>query len=120
MKNTNLFFCFVCLLWSVFLLKGNLYSYTRFTLNFWKYSLKSNFFREQGNNNLVFQEFRYEYRLFLLLNFPRAVILDFMASFGCCYCHKAEDILCVTIEQPCDGIKSKMVASGKRKSENRG
>ena len=32
--------------------------------------------------------------LFSRLHFPRATILDFMTSYGCCYCREAEDFLC--------------------------
>ena len=47
-------------------------------------------------------------RRFLPLNFLHVAILDFMTSFGCSYCHKAEDLLCVTIGKLYDVMKSKM------------
>ena len=55
---------------------------------------------------------------FLLLNFPRAAILDFMTSLRCLYCLKAEVLLFETIGQRSDVMKSKMAARGKFKSRN--
>ena len=53
-----------------------------------------------------------------LLNFPRAAILDFMASLPCLYCWKADVLLFETIGQRSDVMKSKMAARRKFKTRN--
>ena len=57
-------------------------------------------------------------RLFTLLNFLGAAILNFMLCYGCHYCYSVEVLLCETIEQPYYIMKSKMAAPGKFKSKN--
>ena len=52
---------------------------------------------------------------FIAFNFPRAAMLDFIASNGCHYCLEAEGLLDETIGQPLHVIKSKMAARGKFK-----
>ena len=59
-----------------------------------------------------------ERKRFRLLNFPRAAILDFMASLRCLYCWKAGVLLFETIGQRNDVVKAKMVARGKFKTRN--
>ena len=98
---------------TVWHLKGNIHSYTKFTLNCWKYGIKSIFSGKPGNNNFVFQEIEYMYRLFSLFSFPSAAILDFMTSFGCRYCCK-ENLLCATIGQPYDVTKAKMAIDSRK------
>ena len=63
------------------------------------------------NNNNKRERFR-------LLNFLRAVILDFMTSLRCLYCWKAEVLLIETIGQHSDVMKSKMAAREKFKTQN--
>ena len=62
---------------------------------------------------------KYNYHLFSLLSFLRTAILDFMTSYGCRYCQLAEVLLCETIEQQYDVMKSYVAAPGKFESENR-
>ena len=62
---------------------------------------------------------RYDYRLFLLLNFLGAAILNFMTCNGCHYCYSLEVLLFETIKQPYYVMKSKIVSPGIFKSENR-
>ena len=58
---------------------------------------------------------KYDYRLFSLLNFLGAAILNFMTCNGCLYCYSAEVHSCETTEQPYYFMKFKMAASGKAK-----
>ena len=46
------------------------------------------------------------------------LLVDFMTSFSCSYCHK-DDLFCVTMGQPYNIMKSKMAACRKFKSKNR-
>ena len=55
---------------------------------------------------------------FWRLNFPRAVILDFVTSLRCLCCWKAEVLLFETIGQRSDVMKSKMAVRGKFKTRN--
>ena len=57
-------------------LKGNLHYYNKLTLNRWKLSLKFNYPKNNWKYDFSVQKNGYEYRLFLLLNFPRAAILN--------------------------------------------
>ena len=57
-------------------------------------------------------------KIFRLINFLRAAILDFMTSLRCLYCWTAEVLLFETIGQCSDIMKSKMAARGKFKTRN--
>ena len=57
-------------------LKKNLHCYNKLTLNSWKLSLKLNYFKNKWKYNFCVQKNGYEYRLFSLLNFPGAAILN--------------------------------------------
>ena len=62
---------------------------------------------------------RYDYRLLSLLNFLGAAILNVMTCYGSRDCYSVEVLLCETIEQPYYGMKSKIAAPEKFKSDNR-
>ena len=56
-------------------------------------------------------------KIFRVLNFPRAAILDFMTSLRCLYCWKAEVLLFETVGQHSGVMKSKMAVCGNLKAE---
>ena len=50
--------------------------------------------------------------------FPGRRHIGFYDAYGCHYCYSAEVLLCETIEQPYNVMKSKMVAPRKFKMKN--
>ena len=66
---------------SCIFVKGNLQFWNKLTLNCWKYNLISNFVGKHGNHeNFCVGQNRFwsDYRLFFILHFPRADMMDFM------------------------------------------
>ena len=57
-------------------LKGNLHCYSKLTLSRWKCSLKLNDLKNNWKCNFSVPKSGHQYRLFSLLNFPRAAILN--------------------------------------------
>ena len=85
-------------------LKGNLHCYNKWKLNCWKYSLNFNSLKNKCKEHFNARKYGYEYRLFSLLNFPRAAILNFYDVKWLPLLFRIDLLLYATIEQPCDVI----------------
>ena len=70
----------------------------------------SNFGWKLSDEESVLGKTGFAYHLYLLLNFPRAAILDYMTSYGCPIVSHKDALL------PNDVTKYKMVVHGKFKS----